>query len=30
MSLGAAEQVAATLQQQTNAYRDLSGSLAFE
>ena len=29
-AVGTAEQVAATLQQQTNAYRDLSGSLAFQ
>jgi NAD(P)-dependent dehydrogenase (short-subunit alcohol dehydrogenase family) len=29
-AIGTAEQVAATLQQQTNAYRDLSGSLAYD
>src|SRR5580765_1653899 len=29
-AIGTAEQVATTLQQQTNAYRDLSGSLAFD
>jgi len=29
-AIGTAEQVAATLQQQTNAYRDLSSSLAYE
>ena len=29
-AIGTADQVAATLQQQTNAYRDLSGSLAYE
>jgi NAD(P)-dependent dehydrogenase (short-subunit alcohol dehydrogenase family) len=29
-AVGTAEQVAATLQQQTNAYRDLSSSLAFD
>ena len=29
-AIATAEQVATTLQQQTNAYRDLSSSLAFE
>ncbi len=29
-AIGTAEQVVATLQQQLNAYRELSGSLAFE